>query len=982
MDTLSETLWHEFAVETDEHLQAVEPILAQADPQRTSAADIAQLFRSFHSVKGLARAMDMVGMEGMAHHAEDLLGLVRDGRAALTPELAELLLQSVDALKRMRDVVTEQRHDTPPDRDLLARLAAAFAQAGGTGANEVPQPHPAAAAEDTLLHEDPEMLAIFVEMVQARGPELCAALAADADERASAINAAETLAHAAEVMNFDALSASFVGLLQALQTLSPTDGIGESARHDLLSRLGDIRLQIELVGEITGLDAGAEGFSDALAGRVGDERHRLAASLAVLNQELREDLAEGDRLAGEVDAAAIVRQVRTLHGMTMALSLARTAEIILLIEDLYGRVASGDIEPSETLVDAADEVFSCIAGHAAAGRIGDFADDEAARLVDRLRAPLISAAQKISLGEGSAGLIAGLAVPSELLDVLSDENLAELEQGIGQDGLLPYEILLHLEADPEIAARLIGWLTGEGRAITNRTVVTDDESWFEFLLLSPLEPAALAASLLRLDPDRRCVKRVRRLTDVAGGVLVLAQSGEAGGEATAPAIAAAGATLRPAAATNLIRVRGEIVDAYLDDIGELRVMAGALTHLIRGGGSDAMLASVRGIVERLPPGSRNELTAVLNDFRERDRRLLETEELIAGLLSRLHQSALELRVVPVDVVFTRLPRMVRDFAQQHGKSVELVLEGRDVRIDKSMVEALADPLIHMVRNALDHGIETPEERRNAGKPERAQLTLRATQHASEVHIEIADDGRGLDPDAIRAKAVARNLITPAQAAALSDAEAFQFIFEAGLSTAQAVTETSGRGVGMDVVLTTVRRLSGDIKLRSERGLGTLFTLVLPVSAALQTALIVRVGEQSLAIPERHVLSVAEIETDAITLIGDHRSILHRQAVLPLYDLGQLLGLPSTAPPVERTLEPVIVTTNGRQMIGLEVDAIERRQELFLKDLDPRLARFPGIGGASVLGDGRVVLVLDGEELIQLAARGVNRALATAARTAS
>jgi len=176
---------------------------------------------------------------------------------------------------------------------------------------------------------------------------------------------------------------------------------------------------------------------------------------------------------------------------------------------------------------------------------------------------------------------------------------------------------------------------------------------------------------------------------------------------------------------------------------------------------------------------------------------------------------------------------------------------------------------------------------------------------------------------------------------------------------------------MDVVLTTVRRFNGDIAIRSERGNGTTFTLTLPVSAALQTALIVRVNGQSLAIPERHVVAVAEIEPAAIRLVGTQRSILYREAVLPLYPLGAVLGIDgeATAGP---TVQPVVVTSNGRQMIGLEVDAIEYRQELFLKDLHPLLTRFPVIGGASMLGDGRVVLVLEGEELIQLAARGIER----------
>src|SRR5579863_8751860 len=178
MDTFADTLWHEFAVETEEHLQAIEPLLSRPDPQRSDTADIAQLFRSFHSVKGLARALDMLGMEGVAHHAENLLGLIRDGRMALSPDLADLLLQSVDALKRMRDEVAEQRRDVVPDPALIARLAAAFTAAGGAIEAATAEPSGAAAGDGAPLHEDPEMLAIFVEMVKARGPELCGALAA------------------------------------------------------------------------------------------------------------------------------------------------------------------------------------------------------------------------------------------------------------------------------------------------------------------------------------------------------------------------------------------------------------------------------------------------------------------------------------------------------------------------------------------------------------------------------------------------------------------------------------------------------------------------------------------------------------------------------------------------------------------------------------------------------------------------------------
>lgn len=977
MDTLADTLWQEFAVETEEHLQAVEPILAQPDPQLVGAADIAQLFRSFHSIKGLARAMDLLGLESVAHHSENLLGLVRDGRMPLTLELADLLLQAVDGLKRLRDAVVERRHDAPPEPDLIARLAAAFDKAGEAAGRDPSPPAAAVATRDTPLHEDPEMLGVFVEIVQTLGLDLCAALASDVGQRAAALDAAEALAHASEVMNFDALSAGFGGLRDRLQALAATDELDEPARLEIVARLGDIRLQLELLGELSDRDVGTIAFSAALAQRIGDERQRFAQALLSLGRRFRESLADGDRLAAEADAVAASRAAGRLRATMAALSQERAAEIVLFVEDLYARIGSGEVEPSEAMVGAADEVIAQLAAETGNAGTDDLAEEDAAQLAARLRGLTASTAQQAL--QGGDRLVAGLHLPAELLAVLSDENLATLQSGVRQEGLLPYEILVHLEADPAAAARWTAWLQAEARPITNRTVLINGDSWFEVLVLSQLEPQALIEALRAIDPARRCIKRVRRLTDAEAGEPVLdqsvpqAQSGELGAAARSP--------VSYAAPQNTIRVRGDLVDALLDDVGEFRVVAATLRHLIRGSGSRAIMSRARAFANRLTPELRNDFLALVHNARERDRNLLENEEIIAGLLSRLHQSALELRVVPVDVVFNRLPRLVRDLAQHQGKSVELVIEGRDVRVDKGMVDALADPLIHLVRNAVDHGIEPAAERRAAGKPERARLTLRAAERGSEIHIEVADDGRGLDTTAIRAAALARGVPAAGNLANLPDEQIFKLIFEPGLSTATSVTETSGRGVGMDVVLTTVRRLDGDVGVRSEKGRGTTFTLRLPVSAALQTALIVRVGDQSLAIPERHVIAVAEIETDAIRLIGSHRSILHRQAVLPLYGLGDLLGMPAQGPVT--SLEPVVVTTNGRQMIGLEVDAIEQRQELFLKDLDPRLASFPGVGGASVLGDGRVVLVLDGDELIQLAARGIDLAAsATIAKTAS
>lgn len=990
MDTLADTLWQEFAVETDEHLQAAESILAAADRQSVDPPDIAQLFRSFHSLKGLARALGLAGMEAVAHEAESLLYLVREGRTALTGDLADLLLQAIDALKRSRAAATSGEGDAPPDQQLLARLRDAFVESSGTPAAETPGDAPPAGpatnADEALLQADDEMLGIFVEMVEARGPELCGAIMPDPTARETALEAAETLAHAAEVINLPALAESFARLAEVVRPSLAQRQPDEASRRELLGCLGDLRLRIALLEEVTGKDAGSAGFSAALALVVGDEPRRIAQALISLNRQLRDNLDHGERLAAEADAASMVPSVRTLQAMLAAVSHPQAADLALLLEDIFARVAAGEFEPPDSLLEAAEAVFWSVAESTA-----DLLQDKAADLAARLRGPLGSGAHEIAAG--AANLVAGVAIPAELLTVLSDAKLAEFERGIRQEGLAAYEVVADLEADRAVAEELVRWLSEETRVVTNRAALNGSDNRLMVLLLSPLEPEALAGALTARDPASRCLKSARRLTGTPEGETIWQASPPAepvpeAPEPAAPAaepirqaaepVAEAPAAPQFGAPANLIRVRGEAVDDFLDNIGELRVAAGRLGHLLRGAGSRAAPARTRSLVERLPPGLQDDFRALIRDFRERDRQLLEVHERVAGMLSRLHQAALELRVVPIDVVFNRLPRLVRDLAQQLGKSVELSLEGRDVRIDKSMIEALADPLMHMVRNAIDHGIERPDERRAAGKPERARLTLRAAQRGSEIHIEIADDGSGLDTEAIRAKAIARGLVSAEAASALSADDVHRFIFEAGLSTAAMVTETSGRGVGMDIVLAVVRRLDGDIAVRSDPGRGTVFSLLLPASAALQTALIVRVGEQSLAIPERHVVAVAEIEAASAKMIGGQRSMLHRETVLPLYGLGDLLGMAPASSPNGRQHEPIVITGNGRHMIGLEVDAIERRQELFLKELDPRLASFPGIGGASVLGDGRVVLVLDAEELLQLAARGLDPVEATAA----
>jgi chemotaxis protein histidine kinase CheA len=320
--------------------------------------------------------------------------------------------------------------------------------------------------------------------------------------------------------------------------------------------------------------------------------------------------------------------------------------------------------------------------------------------------------------------------------------------------------------------------------------------------------------------------------------------------------------------------------------------------------------------------------------------------------------------------------MVRDIAQAQGKQVRLKTSGAEVRIDKGMVDLLLDPLMHMVRNAVDHGIENPERRQAAGKSPVATLHLAAVSRGNRVEIEITDDGSGIDVERIRRKAVDRGLVGAAEAARLSSGDVIDFIFAPGFSTAEQVSETSGRGVGMDVVRTNVLRLGGQISVNTRPGQGTTVLLQLPLSAAIQRVLMVEVAGRILAIPERFLSEIHEVDADSYQLVRGRPAILLRDKYLPVFRLTDLLGFTQVGENESCfTRRPLVVLARGRQRIGVEIERLHRRQELFIREIHPQLAAIPGVGGASISGDGKVVLIVDGDDLFGLAESAATTGLA-------
>ena len=944
MSELADILWQEFATESDEHLAVLEPLLVRVGTPESAPGDVARLFRGFHSLKGLARAMSLQGMEHTAHRAENLLGLVRDHGVAMNDGMLDALLEAVDCLKSLRESVVDSRVDPPAPAPLLLKLDALFEAAGGGEAKAAAQPKAAAvaaAAPPTEADQEREMLDLFVELLQTRLPELADLFDADDAKRADLIDTLNTLENAAGVMDFDQIAETVRDLCAAVSAEVPP--LAPDARRRIATQVARVVMQARLLGEVAGGDTGGDTLTGALSRVLADDR---ASTLAELDDALEAlETAAHDHAAEDVQGVAgtVFAAAQIALAMLQCSGLARAVDLMLLIEDICARIARGELTPSAPAVSAMVATVEAVADRTADGL--DLDDERATELARLIRDNLVPDRD----ASDSAQLKAKLAtydVRPEVLEVLSPENVHALVAGF-EAGANVYELLLFLEGAPAVGETLIAWLRTETTVISNRTVLTNGESWFDFLIFSQHPPAAVREALLARDPGRQCVKTLR----LVGGETLLDDAGArvpAPNEPEAPRSAEGGAEARGA---TVLRVRSDVIDRFMTQIGEIRVVAAELAELTGAGAADA---------------------------EQRQRAITEHVRRVETDLRRLQASALDLRVVPIDTILNRFPRVVRTLAQEQGKDVKLVLEGRDVRVDKSMVELLVDPLMHMVRNAVDHGIERPDDRLRAGKPAQATVTMRAMQRGGEVHVQVIDDGRGLNETAIIAKAISRGMTTEVDAALLKPHEIHRFVFAPGFSTAATVTETSGRGVGMDVVATTVQQLGGNIDVDTRFGFGATFTLRLPLSAALQAALLVRVDNQTFGIVERFVSSVLEVSTEEFLEVAGQAAVSYKGMALPVYALADLLWHGAAGQRRIRKFRSIVVISNGREMIGLEVDRVRRRQELFLKDLHPLLAACPTVSGAAVLADGRIVLLLDADELIRVVRGGAWRGAPAAA----
>ena len=664
-------------------------------------------------------------------------------------------------------------------------------------------------------------------------------------------------------------------------------------------------------------------------------------AIDLLGRELMQlDDSGGDEPAPDV-INAVFRAAHSLKGLSSMFGVERMARLAHALEDLLDDVRMGRRQLERGAMDLlleTPEVFSRIIAEESAGE-EPRTTDAAARLADRLRtreAPRSAAAEDP---------LDAVALGPEVRAVLTEYEEHRLRANV-QKGVALFRVRVSYELasfDQELSA-LCGRLKRIGEVVS--TLPSSDVR----------DPQAIAFELLFA--SREAPEAVKREAGAAAGVQAVERAnavpdGSApsstplDAEALAPALAAAG-SLSPApeppsdeaaslrSVSQSVRVDIRKLDWLMNIVGELVLVKSSLHGLaerVKAQGGDAALAA-----------------ELFNANRSLERRL-----------SELQEGILEVRMVPLEQVFDKLARMVRKIAREVGKEVEFEVSGGDVELDKLIVEDLSDPLMHLIRNAIDHAVESPETRARLGKPRAGRVQLTAEQRGNHVQIVVEDDGAGIDEDRVREVAVERGLATADAVRELSRREVMNLIFVPGFSTARQVTSLSGRGVGMDVVKNNIANLSGIIDLHTERGRGTRFEITLPVTLAIIRALVVSVSGRTYAVPLNSVLEILEVRARDVRTLSTREVISLRGATLPLVRLDAFFDLEGVTAPDAFF---VVVVGLAQERLGIAVDELVGQQDIVVKPLGPQLQGVRGVAGATDLGSRRTVLVLDVGAIIE------------------
>lgn len=959
-DFFDPELFADFIAEAKEHLETIEPNLLELEKSPDNLALLNEIFRPMHSLKGASGFLGLNRINQMAHKSENILDALRKGSMVVTPAIMDVILAATDALRQMIDNLEASNAEGD------VAIEPIMAQIDAIMAGDAPETAPVAQAPEPS-----------VQAVQEPQPDPAPAAPAEPSPTAEAASTSAAADHGEQLRNQGLSGKEWVATLPAKPVYALTafgeghlkDFIDESS--EIIENLNNGLLELEenptgktdLVNDLFRFFHNMKGNS----GIIGyNELNALTHEAETLLNNVRQGKITPsheliDLLLLVVDMMeALVQKIDVSSGqvtpfetepVVRQLQAALAGGPVALPDELLTAQGNGQADPEappaeepEPAAQEADHPVEVVSPTIIpVGSEGD--DAEAFRVTVRQQMEIIHAALETLKKDGTHKdsidaiyrCLVAVKNACGFMGLTDIKVYAERTAGIvdqGRTSGIDFGLMVDLlSQEVAIINDMVDKALAEGKAVH---VDAPEEPETPPVSPAAAKPAAAATVPQAADPTPSAPK------PVAPRPAASPAPKPAAAKPAAPAGKAGAPGVPEHKSSSTIRVDHERLDHLMNLIGELIINRNRYTLIARSledSGHDVDISQVA-------------------------QSLSETTYAMARISDDLQDTIMKVRMVPVSSVFSRFPRLVRDLSRKSGKEVDLVMEGEETELDKSVVEVIGDPLVHLIRNSVDHGIEPEEERVAAGKPPHGKVTLRAFHKGNSVAIEIEDDGKGIDPAKMREVAVHKGLMSAEEAAQLDDREAIELIFAPGFSSAEKITDISGRGVGMDVVRTNIKNLKGSVSTHSEVGKGTRFTLSLPLTLAIIDALMVNVSGQMYAIPLDAVSETTKIEAVRLTDVKGRKAVTLRGEVLGVVELAEMLGLPRTDP-LPEVLAVVVIHDNDRRL-GLVVDRLLERQEIVIKPLGAYLGDLKGISGATIMGDGSVILILDPHEVYLMA----------------
>ena len=953
-------LWQAFFTEVSEQLDNLEQILAANNAAEQT--DIHQLFRDFHTIKSSCAMMDFYSMEKIAHASEDYLDLVRKGRTALDIATINTLLEGIDWLKSQLQQMRNTGNAPSENPDLVARLHQL-----SQGFSTIAEP------EEQSTDEESSQAGFFTEVqlsndelhefATACSEELVAGLTPNQDP-AKIKRSLNKLVSISNLLGFTAIASL---LRKYIKATNPLDqGLAANLAAEILNR-------IALFENHYGVNCGTAilhtAYFDAmfvnftqLSGRLDylldliEENPEAADSLEA-GESLLKHLTINAELFGHLQLATLFRYILQIlrHIKRNEIPDKRTA--------FYAIRRAADI--SFTTEMQAGE--SSVAAQTLKNRIAELDDSIAQAMLGN-----ISASTKQNLAES-------LTLTPAIIKNLSSQAITELDSALNT-GKVIAEISIAASCTTEILEAILAVIATTSSIIhsysifNNHAESIEENNQFVFIFTSETDIATLSSTVSEVAHAKN-FSSIRDIRLQKSSKVDQVLEKKSGVDADVKQTTSSSATLR---------IESGTLENLMTQTGELLMAHNALSHEINNPSIENAIAAGKKWLtnyknETLTASDADVIRTTLNTLQQAQNRIVESHEKLRASLDAMQNRILDLRVVPIAAVFNRIPQLVQKMAETQEKKISLSIEGADVRVDKGMVDILMEPLIHLVRNCIDHGIEPPSERYASGKNDTASLVLSASQEGSTLLLEIADDGRGMNLARIRESGIRKGFIQPHDT--LTDQEICQLIFLPGFSTAETITETSGRGVGMDVVITRIQHIGGNIDVQTTQGAGTHFTMTLPLSAALQDVVVIQNHGNTYAVAQARVMEILSSTDCIIQSMMGQSALLLRDTVIPLFYLDDLImerGLRISPENQalrfqsidEQTAASILIIGQKKNKIGICVGNVLGRENVFVRELHRDLRNAPSISGATVRSNGELAFILNSNFLQQYAQNNV------------